>query len=131
MTDLTLYLHFDGTARAALEFYRDVFGGEVGINTYTEFSRSDGPGDAVAHGMLVGPVTLYAADAAPGEPTVRIEGVLCALLGTAEPDVLERWFAALSEGGTVIDPLVKRPWGAHDGQVKDRFGVTWLIGYEV
>ena len=131
MTGLTLYLHFDGTAREALEFYRDVFGGEVGYNTYAEFGRSDGPADAVAHGMLVGPVRLYAADAVPGEPTVRLDGVLCGLLGTAAPEVLERWFAALSEGGTVVSPLVKKPWSAHDGQVRDRFGVTWLIGYEV
>ena len=37
--------------------------------------------------------------------------------------VLEAWFAALAEGGVANDPLQKRPWGAHDGQVTDRFGV--------
>ena len=37
---------------------------------------------------------------------------------------------ALAEGGEVIDALQERPWGAHDGQVTDRFGVPWLIGYE-
>jgi PhnB protein len=53
-----------------------------------------------------------------------------ALLGTAEPAVLEHWFAALADGGTVVDPLQKRPWGDHDGQVTDRYGLTWLIGYQ-
>jgi PhnB protein len=34
---LNPYISFDGTARQALEFYRDVFGGELAINTFGEF----------------------------------------------------------------------------------------------
>ncbi len=130
MTGLTPYLHFPGTARAALTFYRDVFGGDLVLNTYGDFGRDDGPADAIAHGMLNGPVALFAADAGPGDTPLKLEGVMFSLLGTAEPDTLGGWFAALSDGGTVIDPLQLRPWGDHDGQVADRFGVTWLIGYE-
>ena len=37
---------------------------------------------------------------------------------------------SLSAGGEVVDPLQMRPWGASDGQVVDRYGVHWLIGYE-
>lgn len=48
---------------------------------------------------------------------------------TDGPTVTE-WFARLAEGGAVIDPLAERGWGATDGQVADRFGVRWLIGYE-
>lgn len=129
MTGLTPYLHFAGTAREALTFYRDVFGGELLLHTFADFGREDGPDDAIAHGMLRGPVELFAADAAGDEPAVRVEGVLFSLLGTAEPPELERWFAGLSEGGHVIDPLALKPWGDHDGQVRDRFGLTWLIGY--
>ena len=51
MTGLTPYLHFDGAARAALEFYRDVFGGDLVIHSYGDFGRDDGPADAVAHGI--------------------------------------------------------------------------------
>ena len=130
MTAPMPYLHFAGTAREALAFYRSVFGGEVGVNTFAEFGRDDGPGEAVAHGMLDGPVSLFAADAAPGEATVQMQGVMLSLLGTAAPAELERWFAALAEGGTVVDPLQERPWGDHDGQVTDRYGLTWLIGYQ-
>ena len=38
---------------------------------------------------------------------------------------------SLGEGGRVVDDLQKRPWGASDGQVIDRFGLHWLIGFEV
>ena len=50
MTGITPYLHFDGQARAALEFYRDVFGGEIVLNTYGDFGRTDGPAEAIAQG---------------------------------------------------------------------------------
>lgn len=130
MTRLTPYLSLPGTAREALTFYQDVFGGELVLNTLSDFGRDDGPPDAIAHGMLRGPVELFASDAGDGEPTLRLEGILFSLLGTAEPATLEQWFAALSDGGTDIDPLQLRPWGAHDGQVTDRFGVRWLLGYE-
>lgn len=130
MTRLTPYLSFPGTAREALTFYQEVFGGELVLNTFGEFGRDDGPAEAIAHGMLRGPVDLFASDAASGEPGLRLEGVLFALLGTAEPATLEEWFAGLSDGGIDIDPLQARPWGDHDGQVTDRFGVRWLVGYQ-
>ncbi|WP_158867753.1 VOC family protein [Leifsonia sp. AG29] len=124
------YFAFPGTAREALSFYQSVFGGDVRLNTYAEFGRTDGPGDAVAHGMLVGDVPLFAADAAEGEASFRAEGLLLSLLGADEPAVLRAWFDGLSAGGTIVDPLQERPWGDWDGQVKDRYGVTWLIGFE-
>ena len=130
MTGLTPYLSFPGTAREALSFYQDVFGGELVLHTLADFGRDDGPADAIAHGMLQGPVELSAADAGPGEPPLRIEGLLFSLLGTTDPETLEAWFAALSDGGSDVDPLQPRPWGDHDGQVTDRFGVRWLIGYQ-
>jgi PhnB protein len=130
MTRLTPYLSFPGTARQALTFYQEVFGGEVVLHTLADFGREDGPAESIAHGVLQGPVELFASDAAAGAPSVRLEGVLFSLLGTADPATLETWFAGLSDGGVDIDPLQVRPWGAHDGQVTDRFGVRWLIGYE-
>ncbi|WP_454117700.1 hypothetical protein [Microbacterium lacticum] len=30
--------------------------------------------------------------------------------------------------GGGLDPLTLKPSGDRDGQVRDRFGVTWLIG---
>lgn len=129
MTGLTPYLHFPGTARAALSFYRDVFGGELVLHSYADFGRDDGAADAIAHGMLQGAVELFAADAGAREASLRLDGVMFSLLGTVEPAELERWFDALADGGEVIDPLALKPWGDHDGQVRDRFGVTWLIGY--
>jgi PhnB protein len=131
MTAPTPYLHFPGTARDALTFYGEVFGCAVQLHTFAEFGRTDGPADAVAHGYLQdGPVALFAADVAGDEPALRCEGMMLSLLGTASPTVLRGWFARLSEGGRVVDDLQRRPWGASDGQVVDRHGLHWLIGFE-
>ena len=135
MTAPTPYLHFRGDARAALTHYADVFGGGVQLHTFEDFGRTDGPADAVAHGYLVdGPVALFAADVTDvtdDEPAFRSEGLMFALLGAAAPSTLHTWFRSLADGGRVVDDLQRRPWGASDGQVIDRFGVHWLIGFEV
>ncbi|MBC7290204.1 MAG: VOC family protein [Actinotalea sp.] len=130
MSAPTPYLHLPGTAREALTFYGAVFGGDVQLHTLEEFGRTDGPADAIAHGYLAdGPVALFAADAPDGAP-LRCEGVTFALLGAADPTVLRAWFSGLSEGGRIVDELRTRPWGATDGQVVDRYGLRWLIGFE-
>lgn len=131
MTGPTPYLQLPGTAREALTFYGEAFGCAVRLHTFEEFGRNDGPGDAIAHGYLEeGPVALFAADVAGDEPPFRCEGMMLSLLGTADPSTLRTWFSRLAEGGRVVDDLQTRPWGASDGQVVDRFGLHWLIGFE-
>jgi PhnB protein len=132
MTDPTPYFHFPGTARDALTFYGEVFGCAVQLHTFAEFNRTDGPADAIAHGYLrEGPVALFGADVAGNEPSFRSEGMMLALLGTASASTLRQWFTRLGEGGQVVDDLQKRPWGASDGRVIDRYGLHWLVGFEV
>lgn len=131
MAGLVPYLYLPGTAREALTFYQGVFGGELQLHTYKQFQREDGPGEAIAHGELgSGPAALFASDAAEGEPTLSMAGMHFSLLGTADGQTMRSWFEQLAEGGRVVDPLQVRPWGDSDGQVVDRFGVHWLIGFQ-
>ncbi len=127
----TPYLHFRGTARDALVFYAAVFDCSTQLHTFEEFGRTDGPAQAVAHGYLRdGAVEMFAADVFGDEPALRCEGMMLSLLGTAPPATLRSWFAKLAEGGRIVDDLQSRPWGASDGQVIDRYGLRWLIGFE-
>jgi len=114
-----------------LQFYADTFGGQLTLHTYEDFGRNDGAPGAIAHGVLDGPVSLAGSDAGDGQPVVQVEGLMLSLLGAAEPDLLHRWFDELAAGGgRVLDPLAPKPWGASDGQVIDRNGLLWLLGYE-
>lgn len=126
----TPYLLLPGTARTALARWQQVFGGEVRTTSYQDAGRDDGPPQAVAHGELVGSVRLFAADTGRDDAPFAASGLLLALLGTADPGVLRRWFTDLATDGTVVDDLQERPWGDWDGTVRDAFGVTWLIGFE-
>jgi PhnB protein len=131
MTSPTPYLHFAGDARQALSFYAGVFGGTAQLHTFAEFNRSDGPAEAIAHGYLAdAPIELFASDTAGEQSAFSSQGLMFSLLGAADPPTLRRWFADLGEGGEVVDDLQQRPWGAFDGQVIDRFGLHWLIGFE-
>lgn len=131
MSDPTPYILFDGTAREALAFYADVFDGAAQLHTFAEMGRSDGPADAIGHGYLTDcRVRLYASDTAGEEPSFTARGLMLSLLGTADPATLREWFARLAEDGEVVDDLQKRPWGASDGQVIDRYGLRWLIGFK-
>jgi PhnB protein len=130
MTAPTPYIHFPGTAREALTFYQGVFGGELTMHANGDMGREDGDPNAIGHGILDGPVSLYGADVDDDDPSFSSTGLMFALLGAADAATLTEWFRGLSEGGTVVDDLQERPWGASDGQVRDRFGILWLIGFE-
>ncbi|SJN26535.1 Gluconate permease [Microbacterium esteraromaticum] len=131
MSGLIPYLLFPGNAAEALRHYESIFGGTLHLFDYASAGRSDGPADAIAHGMLVeGPVEIAGADAGAADTTVTMDGMFFSLLGTADAATLTTWFAALGDDGEVIDALQKRPWGDYDGTLVDRYGVRWLIGYQ-
>ncbi|CAM4496762.1 VOC family protein [Nocardia ninae] len=126
---LNPYLTFGDTARAALEFYRDVFGGTLTISTFSEFSDQDAPGaDLVMHGVLETPsgFTLMAADTPPGMEYTPGSSISISLSGTDVAELHGYW-DRLSEAGTVSVPLEKQMWGDEFGLCRDRFGVAWMV----
>ncbi|WP_343900489.1 VOC family protein [Arthrobacter rhombi] len=130
MASPMIYVSFPGTAREALGFYAEIFGGELSVYTNKEFGNVEAPPEAIAHGELRGTVSVAGSDTSPGGQSVKFEGLMLSLLGTAEPQVLHEWFDKLAVGGQVVAPLEPKPWGASDGQVIDQYGLHWLIGYE-
>lgn len=133
MAILNPYLHFvDGEAREAAEFYRSVFGGELTLMTFgdagmTEHEGVAIPPELVMHSQLTTDLgfNLMVSDAPPGMTGLTANGHLS--LSGDESDVLSGYFEKLSEGGIVDVPLEVAPWGDAFGQVKDRFGVDWMV----
>ena len=136
MARTSTYLNFPGQTEEAFLFYREVFGtqflaplqrmGEVpGMEGLPEDQRQ-----LVMHVEL--PITgghvLMGTDAVASMGHELVFGNNCHL--NLEPDTLteaRRLFAALSEGGTVRQPLERMFWGAIYGAVVDRFGVSWMV----
>ncbi|MFE9623995.1 VOC family protein [Streptomyces sp. NPDC006527] len=126
---LNPYLTFDGDAREAMEFYREVFGGDLRLNTYGEFGQSDTPmADKVMHAMLETPsgFALMGADNPPDVERGAGENFSVSLSGD-DADELRGYWEKLSAGGSVSVPLEKQMWGDVFGMCTDRFGVPWMV----
>ncbi|BFU44446.1 VOC family protein [Krasilnikovia sp. MM14-A1004] len=125
---LNPYLTFAGNAREAMEFYHDVFGGNLTVSTFGEFGSPDPAiADKVMHAMLEtdGGYTLMASDTAPGMDFNPGNTITVSLSGDDES--LRRHWERLSESGTVAMPLEKQMWGDEFGMCTDRFGVAWMV----
>ncbi|MFI5495681.1 VOC family protein [Actinoplanes sp. NPDC051859] len=127
---LNPYLSFpDGTARAALEFYHSVFGGDLRISTFGEYGAPDPAiADQIMHGMLEAPngYTLMGADTPPGMTHTPGTNIAVSLSGD-DADELRGYWTKLSDGGTVTMPLEKQMWGDEFGACKDKFGIEWMV----
>ena len=126
---LNPYLGFDSNARQAMEFYRDVFGGALNINTFGEFGSPDAAeADKVMHAQLEtdNGFTLMASDTPAGMQRNPGDNISISLSGD-DGDELRRYWEKLSDGGTVTMPLEKQMWGDEFGMCTDRFGVPWMV----
>ena len=125
---LNPYLNFRDSSRAAMEFYRDVFGGELTISTFGEFGMPDSPvADNVMHAMLVTPAgfALMASDAPP-EMSISENSTSLSLSGD-DADARRGYWDALAEGGQIVMPLERQMWGDDYGMLIDKFGTPWMV----
>lgn len=129
---LNPYISFSDNARAALEFYRDVFGGELEISTFEGMPPEMGVDPSfvtnVMHGQLTTPdgFTLMAADTPPGMPRTEGDHISVSLSGD-DLAKLTGWWEKLSASGSVTVPFVQAPWGDTFGMCVDGFGVHWMV----
>jgi PhnB protein len=123
------YLSFSDNARQAMEFYRDVFGGDLALNTFGEMGGA-APGDEnkIMHAQLETPAgyTLMASDTPPGMELGGGTDISVSLSGDGADD-LRGYFAKLSEGSSVTMPLEKQMWGDEFGMCVDPFGIQWMV----
>ena len=127
---LNPYINFRDNARQALEFYKDVFGGDLRVNTFSEYGDPNQPGaDGVMHGQLEtdSGFTLMASDTPPGMDTSSGAGNITISLSGDDEQQLRGYWDKLSEGGTVTMPFEKQMWGDLFGMCTDKFGVPWMV----
>lgn len=126
---LNPYISFKDNAREAMEFYKEVFGGELALSTFGEFGQADTPhADKIMHANLETPsgFRLMASDTPPGMTHNPGDNISVSISGD-DSEQLRGYWAKLSDGGTVSVPLEKQMWGDEFGMVTDRFGVGWMV----
>ena len=125
---LNPYLAFPGTAREAMQFYQTIFGGTLVLNTFGEFGTPDTAlADKIMHAQLETDAgyTIMASDTAPGMDVTPGSTISISLSG--DDTALRGYFEKLAEGGTVTMPLEKQMWGDEFGQLKDPYGIAWMV----
>jgi PhnB protein len=126
---LNPYIRFQDSARQAMEFYQDVLGGDLRVNTFGEYG-ADNPAvaDMVMHAMLETDrgFALMASDTPPGMEYNPGSSISISLSGT-DADDLRGYWEKLSDGGTVTMPLEKQMWGDEYGSCVDKYGVEWMV----
>jgi PhnB protein len=127
---LNPYLNFKNTARQAMEFYKSAFGGELRLSTFRDYKA---PVDAaeldnVMHAELhaANGIVFMASDTPNHMQHNPGTTMSMSLSGDNEAE-LSTYFAKLSQGGTVEQPLTKAPWGDTFGMFTDKFGIRWLV----
>jgi PhnB protein len=131
---LNTYLNFGGgNCEEAFKFYEK----HLGAKTASIFRWSEMPNAAkhtppgmenkVLHGRIeIGGTQLMGADV-PGAEPVRSAYLT---LTVDNSQVAERIFGALSEGGQVTMKMEATFFAHRFGQVRDKFGILWMIIHE-
>ena len=133
MSDVTLdvYLYFRGTCREAMEFYKDVFGGELTVQTYGDTPDAfpggvnDETKDRILHAQLAGgDIKMMASDT---DKASDVAAKIDLSLGGTDETRLREVFGKLSAGGKVNQPLQKMYWGDTFGSLTDKYGINWMM----
>jgi PhnB protein len=127
----TTHLNFRGDARAALEFYQSVFGGELAAVSYRDAHSIQEPAEAdqLMWGQVQGGngIHVMAYDVPSSLPyDAGVNPVFVSVRGTDVEEIRTHW-SRLAEGATIVQELAPAGWSPLYGMLKDRFGVTWVL----
>ncbi len=129
--DTVAHINLRGDARAALEFYRSVFGGDLVAVTYADAHNVQHPDEADQ--IMWGQVTsaegfrIMAYDVPSARPWSRGDSPFFVSVRGTDADEITGYWKKLSEGSTVLVDLGPAGWAPLYGMLTDPFGVTWVL----
>ena len=138
MKTVNIYLNFKGNTEEAFNFYKSVFGGEFSlVMRFKDTSEASKMPPEVQEKImhialpLKNGSVLMATDSLESMGQNLIEGNNYSICISPENmEEGETLFNALSKGGKVDLPYQKQFWGAWHGQLKDKFGIQWMIDFD-
>jgi PhnB protein len=133
MKAINPYIGFNGKCREAMTFYQQCMGGglemqEVNGSPMEKFWQ--GPKDQIFHSSLTinGQQLIMGSDMTDQTGYTKGTDVALAMTCSTEEEI-QVLFAALSEGGKVLQELKLQFWGAMFGSLQDPFGIKWMLNY--
>lgn len=127
------YLHFEGSAEEALNFYKDVLSGEILM--LSRYGDAPMPVDEdwknkIMHGRLkFGDALMYVSDGPKNYKSYKGNNIQLSV-DVSDVNKIVEVFNKMAEGGKVTMPLADQFWGAKFGMLEDKYGVGWMFNCE-
>ncbi|HWE86384.1 MAG TPA: VOC family protein [Terracidiphilus sp.] len=129
------YLNFGGNCADAFHFYEQHLGGKI-LSLFTQGQMPPGGppiapemNDKVMHARLaIGETIIMGSDVPPDHFQPIRSTYLC--LSLDNDSEAERIYGLLSEGGEIYMPMAETFFASRFGQLRDRFGVSWMVIHE-
>lgn len=132
MARLISYLFFDGKAKEAMEFYKEVFGGELDIQKIGDnpmgANKPAEEKENVMHSELTTENFSIMASDMMDEDGVKKGNTMKLCLDFKDTEELNAMFVKLSDGGTVGHPIKEEFWGTF-GDCIDKYGTEWMFNF--
>jgi len=124
---VTTFLMFEGNAEDAMNFYLGLFPGSRVIRT-----QRYGPGEAGPEGTLMLAVfelsgRQFMCFNSPAPHPFTFTPAISLFVTCTDTAEIDRLFAALSDGATIMMPLDAYPFAARFAWLADRYGVSWQL----
>jgi PhnB protein len=130
---LITYVNFAGKCAEAFYYYEQHLGAKIGMMMTHGQNPEPSPystgesKEAILHARIaIAGTELVGADVPKAEP-MRSAYLT---LQTESDSEAERIFSALSAGGQVFMPMQETFFASRFGQLRDRFGINWMILHE-
>jgi len=139
MAQINPYIHFNGNAEDAFNFYKSVFGGEFSM--ITRFSdmafegsiSTDEEANKIMHIALpIGKHDILMGSDTPAALGVHNEQETRSKISISadSKEEADKLYQGLSVDGQVEMPIQDSPWGTYFGMLRDKFGIEWMIDFD-
>lgn len=131
---LRTYLNYGGNCAEALQFYEKHLGGKIlAMMTHGQSPEASSIKPEWKNAILYAQITMgdteFMASDVPPERFQPMRSVYLSL--SVDSDVeAERIYNLLTEGGQVYMPMQETFFASRFGQLRDRFGTSWMVIHE-
>ena len=133
------HINFNGNAEEAFTFYKAVFGGEFAkVMRFKDLANDSFPMEAheaekimhialpIGKNVLMGnDVPEFMGKTNENENRSKIS------IGASSKEEADHLFNGLSAGGQVEVPIAESPWGSYFGMFRDKYGIEWMVDFNV
>lgn len=139
MPKINPYIHFNGNAEEAFNFYKSVFGGEFAMMMrfkdlqIPDSIAKESEANKIMHIAL--PIgthdILMGSDSPEALGVHNLNETRSKISITAESkEEADKLFYGLSANGQIEMPIAESPWGSYFGMFRDQFGIEWMVDFD-